>query len=70
MAVKVVLAIIRKLQIDIGIQLPEKYKENFDVSSEGPVIFPAPATRGVHRIGFMGGFTGGLGGVKPLLESL
>jgi hypothetical protein len=25
---------IRKLRIDIGIQLPEKYKENFDVSSE------------------------------------
>ena len=27
---------IRKFRIDIGIQLPEKYKENFDVSSEGP----------------------------------
>jgi hypothetical protein len=25
---------IRKLRIDIGIQLHEKYKENFDVSSE------------------------------------
>jgi hypothetical protein len=24
-----------KRRIDIGIQLPEKYKENFDVSSEG-----------------------------------
>jgi hypothetical protein len=30
---------IRKLWIDIGIQLPEKYKENFDVSSEGPRIY-------------------------------
>ena len=27
---------IRKFRIDIGIQLPEKYKDNFDVSSEGP----------------------------------
>jgi hypothetical protein len=33
------LPIIRKLRVDteglIGMQLPEKYKENFDVSSEG-----------------------------------
>jgi predicted methyltransferase len=29
-------AIVRKILIDIGMQLPEKYKENFDVLSEGP----------------------------------
>ena len=27
----------QKLRV-IGIQLPEKYKENFDVSSEGPTM--------------------------------
>jgi hypothetical protein len=29
-------AIVRKFLIDIGMQRPEKYKENFEVSSEGP----------------------------------
>jgi hypothetical protein len=26
---------INKTSVDVGIQLPEKYKENFEVSSEG-----------------------------------
>jgi hypothetical protein len=30
--------IIRKLRIDREMQLAEKYKENFDVSSEGPLM--------------------------------
>jgi hypothetical protein len=33
-------------------QLPEKYKENFDISSEGPwsrVIFPTPASNSRRR---------------------
>jgi hypothetical protein len=30
--------IMRKFRIDIGIQLPEKYKENVDVSSECPSL--------------------------------
>jgi hypothetical protein len=29
-------AIIRKLRIDRDTTIPEKYKENFDVPSEGP----------------------------------
>jgi uncharacterized protein YfaQ (DUF2300 family) len=35
-SVGTVVAIIRKCRIDRDIQLPEKYKENFHVSSEGP----------------------------------
>jgi hypothetical protein len=29
---------INKLSLMVGMQLPEKYKENFDVSSEGPSL--------------------------------
>jgi hypothetical protein len=29
----------------VGMQLPEKYKDNFDVSSEGPTNFPLKTSK-------------------------
>jgi hypothetical protein len=41
-------AIITKLGL-VGIQLPEKYKENFDVLSDGPIIDSMRRIRGHIR---------------------
>jgi hypothetical protein len=49
-------AIVRKFLIDIGMQLPEKYKENFEVWSEGPSSLIAKRAQKLAKCGKPGQF--------------